>query len=77
MSSQTRLVRHRWGTSSSPVLHCDQLYLVADNEEKSFLAAGYVGDKQTPNKPVYVVRPGGEGDLRTLSHVYCVKARAP
>ena len=42
-----------------------------------YLAAGYVGDKQTPNKPVYVVRPGGEGDLRTLSHVYCVKARAP
>ncbi len=28
-----------------------------------YLAAGYVGDKQTPNKPVYVVRPGGEGDL--------------
>ena len=129
-----------WGNSSSPVLHGDRLYVVADNEEKSFLAAfdkrtgkeiwrvdrdehtnygtpfvwknplrtelvisgrnqvrsydlagkvlwhfkgmstlaiptpfeadgllylaaGYVGDKQTPNKPVYVVRPGGEGDL--------------
>lgn len=129
-----------WGTSSSPVVHGDTVYLVSDNEEKSFLAAfdkrsgkeiwrvdrdehtnygtpfvwktptrtelvisgrnqvrsydlqgkqlwhfkgmsslaiptpfavdgllylaaGYVGDKLTPNKPVYVVRPGGEGDL--------------
>lgn len=28
-----------------------------------YLAAGYVGDQLNPNKPVYVVRPGGEGDL--------------
>jgi outer membrane protein assembly factor BamB len=28
-----------------------------------YLAAGYVGDKLTPNKPVYALRPGAEGDL--------------
>ncbi len=28
-----------------------------------YLAAGYVGDKENPNKPVYAVRPGGAGDL--------------
>ncbi|MCI0379511.1 MAG: PQQ-binding-like beta-propeller repeat protein [Gemmataceae bacterium] len=28
-----------WGTGASPVLHKDRLYLVNDNEEKSFLAA--------------------------------------
>jgi outer membrane protein assembly factor BamB len=28
-----------------------------------YLAAGYVGDNLTPNKPVYVLRPGGGGDL--------------
>jgi outer membrane protein assembly factor BamB len=28
-----------------------------------YLAAGYVGDKLNPNKPVIAVRPGGQGDL--------------
>src|SRR5207248_2090607 len=28
-----------WGTGSSPVLHKDRLYIVNDNEEKSFLVA--------------------------------------
>jgi hypothetical protein len=28
-----------------------------------YLAAGYVGDKLTPNKPVYAIQPGAEGDL--------------
>lgn len=28
-----------------------------------YLCAGYVGDRETPNKPVYAVRPGGSGDL--------------
>ena len=28
-----------------------------------YLCAGYVGDNVKPNKPVYAVRPGGEGDL--------------
>ena len=28
-----------WGTGASPVLHGDRLYVVNDNEEKSFLAA--------------------------------------
>ena len=28
-----------------------------------YLCAGYVGDKENPNKPVYAVRPGGAGDL--------------
>jgi len=131
---------HGWGTSISPVLHGDRIYVVSDNEEKSslsafdkrtgaevwrvdrdertnyatpyvwqnpvrtelvvpggkqvrsydlegkllwqfkgmstltiptpfesegllYLAAGYVGDKLTPNKPVYALRPGASGDL--------------
>ncbi|MBT5927507.1 MAG: PQQ-like beta-propeller repeat protein, partial [Verrucomicrobia bacterium] len=28
-----------------------------------FVAAGYVGDNERPNKPVYVVTPGGSGDI--------------
>ena len=129
-----------WGTSASPALHGDRIYVVSDNEEKSslaaydkrtgkeiwrvgrdeptnyatpyvwensqrvelivpgrrqvrsygldgkllwslkgmstltiptpfeadgllYLCAGYVGDKLTPNKPAYAIRPGGEGDL--------------
>lgn len=28
-----------------------------------YLAGGYVGDNEKPNKPVYAVRPGGDGDL--------------
>ena len=28
-----------------------------------FVAAGYVGDKERPNKPVYVVTPGGSGNI--------------
>jgi outer membrane protein assembly factor BamB len=129
-----------WGTSASPVLYGDRIYVVADNEEKSFLAAfdkntgkeiwrverdeptnyatplvwkheggtelvvpgrrkvrsydldgkllwwfkgmstltiptpfeadgllylaaGYVGDKENPNKPVYAVKPGAKGDI--------------
>jgi outer membrane protein assembly factor BamB len=129
-----------WGTSISPVLHGDRVFVVSDNEEKSwvaafdkktgkeiwrvdrdeptnfatpyvwknptrtelvvpgrkqvrsydldgkllwsfkgmstitiptpfesdgllYLCAGYVGDKQNPNKPVYVVKPGAKGDL--------------
>ena len=28
-----------------------------------YLAGGYVGDQEAPNKPVYAVRPGGRGDL--------------
>src|SRR6185503_12314927 len=31
-----------------------------------YLCAGYVGDTLQPNKPVYAVRPGGEGDLTLL-----------
>jgi len=31
--------RYGWGTASSPVLHADRLYLVNDNEEKSWLLA--------------------------------------
>ncbi len=135
-----RKTANGWGTSASPVIIDDRVYIVADNEEKSslaafdkrsgrelwrvdreeptnyatpyvwkhsqrtelivpgrnqvrsydltgkvlwqlkgmstltiptpfeadgllYLAAGYVGDKLSPNKPVYAVRPGGEGDL--------------
>lgn len=41
-----------------------------------YLAAGYFGDNLTPNKPVYVVRPGAERDLAlplgaTESHFIC------
>jgi outer membrane protein assembly factor BamB len=32
-------MRGGWGTGASPVLHKDRLYLVNDNEEKSFLVA--------------------------------------
>jgi len=31
--------------------------------DRLFLAAGYVGDKEKPNKPVYVVTPGASGDI--------------
>ena len=31
--------RNNWGTSASPVLHRDRLYIVNDNDEQSFLAA--------------------------------------
>jgi outer membrane protein assembly factor BamB len=31
--------RYDWGTAASPVLHGERLYIVNDNEEKSFLAA--------------------------------------
>jgi len=31
--------RYGWGTAASPVLHKDRLYIVNDNEEKSFLVA--------------------------------------
>jgi len=31
--------RHGWGSAASPVLHRDRLYIVNDNEEKSFLVA--------------------------------------
>jgi outer membrane protein assembly factor BamB len=135
-----RETRYGWGTSSSPVLHGDRLFVVRDFEERSellafnkytgeevwkvereeptnfatpfvwrnadrtelvvpgrnrvrsydldgrllwwlkglstitiptpfevdgllYLAAGYVGDRENPNKPVYAVRPGGAGDL--------------
>ncbi len=135
-----RKMRYGWGTSSSPVLDGDRIYVVDDNEESSslaafdkrtgrevwrvprdepsnfstpfvwktaartelvvpgrnqvrsydreggllwslkglstitiptpfeadgllYLAAGYVGDNEKPNKPVYAVRPGGKGDL--------------
>ncbi len=135
-----RKTANGWGTAASPVLLGDRVYVVADNEEKSslaaydkrsgkelwridrdehtnystpfawvnplrtelvicgrnqvrgydlegkvlwhfkgmstltiptpfeadgllYLAAGYVGDNLTPNKPVYAVRPGAEGDL--------------
>lgn len=137
---EPRKTANGWGTSASPALHGDTLYVVNDTEEKSvliafdkrtgkerwrvdrdeptnfatpfvwanesrtelvvpgrrqvraydlqgkplwwfkgmstitiptpfaadgllYLCAGYVGDKQTPNKPVYVIRPGAEGDL--------------
>jgi outer membrane protein assembly factor BamB len=31
--------RYGWGTASSPAMHQDRIYVVNDNEEKSFLAA--------------------------------------
>ena len=39
--------RYGWGTSSSPVLHGDRIYLVNDNEEDSYLLAL---DKRTGKK---------------------------
>ena len=34
-----RKTKMGWGTGASPVLHKDRVYIVNDNEEKSFLAA--------------------------------------
>ena len=31
--------------------------------DRLYVAAGYVGDKERPNKPVYVIKPGGSGDI--------------
>jgi len=31
--------------------------------DRLFIAAGYVGDKERPNKPFYVLKPGAEGDI--------------
>ena len=31
--------RYGWGTAASPVIHCDRLYLVNDNDEDSYLLA--------------------------------------
>ncbi len=36
---ESHKTRYGWGTAASPVLHKDRLYIVNDNEEKSFLAA--------------------------------------
>jgi outer membrane protein assembly factor BamB len=137
---EPRRTANGWGTSQSPIVHEDRVYVVLDNEEKSFLAAydkrtgkeiwrvnreeptnyatpyiwkndrrteliapgrrqvrsydlegrplwsykgmstitipspfeadgllylsaGYVGDKLNPNKPVYAIRPGANGDI--------------
>ncbi len=137
---EPRKMQNGWGTSASPVLEGDRVFIVNDNEEASFVAAydkhtgkeiwnvkrdepsnfatpfvwknekrtelvvpgrkhvrsydldgkplwslkgmssiviptpfaadgllylcaGYVMDNQRPNKPVYAVKPGGEGDL--------------
>ena len=38
-SVEPRKMRDGWGTAASPVLHGDQLYLVNDNEEASYLLA--------------------------------------
>lgn len=32
-------IRNGWGTSSSPVLHRDRVYLVVDNDDRSFMVA--------------------------------------
>jgi outer membrane protein assembly factor BamB len=32
-------MRHNWGTAISPVLHLDRLYIVDDNEDKSYMLA--------------------------------------
>ncbi|MDG1890791.1 MAG: PQQ-binding-like beta-propeller repeat protein [Verrucomicrobiota bacterium] len=34
----------------------------AEND-RLFVAGGYVGDKERPNKPVYAIRPGASGDI--------------
>jgi outer membrane protein assembly factor BamB len=66
--SQTR---NNWGTSASPVLHGDRLYILNDNDEQSFLAAY---DKRTGAEVWRVRRDEGtnwttpfvwENDLRT------------
>ena len=50
---EPRKMRYGWGTSASPVLHGDRVYVVNDNEEASFLAAF---DKRTGNELWRVAR---------------------
>src|SRR6202022_3637074 len=50
-------MRMGWGTAASPALHGERLYLVHDNEEKSFLLAL---DKRT-GKQAWRVERKGEG----------------
>jgi outer membrane protein assembly factor BamB len=50
----TYKTRYGWGTAASPVLHQDRLYIVDDNEEKSFLIAL---DKKTGREIWRVDRP--------------------
>ena len=33
------------------------------DEKRLYVAAGYVGDKLRPNKPIYAIRPGASGDI--------------
>ena len=33
------------------------------DESRLYVAAGYVGDKLRPNKPIYAIRPGASGDI--------------
>ncbi len=53
---EQRKTRFGWGTAASPVLHKDRLYLVNDNDEKSFFAAY---DKKTGQEVWKVERETG------------------
>ena len=46
-------MRYNWGTAASPVLHGDRLFIINDNEEKSYLLAL---DKKTGNEVFRVQR---------------------
>jgi outer membrane protein assembly factor BamB len=46
-------IRYNWGTAASPVLHGDNLFIVNDNDEKSYLLAL---DKKTGNEVFRVQR---------------------
>ena len=48
--------RNNWGTGASPVLHRDRIYVVNDNDEKSFFAAY---DKRTGKEAWKVEREAG------------------
>ncbi len=58
----TYKTRFGWGTASSPVLHRDRLYIVNDNEEKSFLIAY---DKKTGQEIWRVDRPDEKSNWAT------------
>jgi len=58
----TYKTRFGWGTAASPVLHQDRLYIVNDNEEKSFLIAF---DKKTGREIWRADRPDEKSNWAT------------
>src|SRR5690606_10383303 len=54
--------QYNWGTSISPILHEDRIYIVNDNDEKSYLLAL---DKKTGEEKLRVDREGEKTNYAT------------